>query len=105
MNVSEFLRKLPAAIRPAEADGLEGIAQLNISTPSYVAIKDGACTVHDGVAEAADVTLTVSDENLVELMTGRLNGVMAFMSGKLKVDGDLMLAKSLPDLFDPQKLV
>lgn len=104
MNASEFLKKLPAAIKASEADGLEGTAQLNISTPSYVTIKDGQCSVHEGVAESADVTLTVSDDNLIALLTGQLSGVMAFMTGKLKVDGDLMLAKSLPELFDSSKL-
>jgi putative sterol carrier protein len=28
----------------------------------------------------------------------------AFMTGKLQVDGDLMLAQRLPTLFDPSKL-
>ena len=104
MNVSEFLQKLPAAVKHDEIDGLEGTAQLNISTPTYVVLKDGVCSVHEGVAEGADVTLTVSDENLIALLTGSLSGVMAFMTGKLKVDGDLMLAKTLPDLFDASKL-
>jgi len=104
MNISDFLRKLPAAIKQDAIEDLDGIAQLNISAPTYVVVKDGKCSIHEGVAESADVTLTVSDENLIALLTGNLSGVMAFMTGKLKVDGDLMLAKTLPELFDSSKL-
>jgi len=105
MNAQEILSKLPTAIKVEEADGVEGTAQLNISTPSYVTIKDGECTVHQGVADEADVTLTLVDDVLVQLLTGKLNGVTAFMTGKLKVDGDLMLAKTFPEMFDAAKLV
>jgi putative sterol carrier protein len=38
------------------------------------------------------------------MLTGELNGISAFMSGKLKVEGDMMLAQRLPSIFDTAKL-
>lgn len=105
MSIQTLLQKLPAAIKAEEADGLEAVAQLNISSPVYLCIKDGVCEVHEGVKEDVDVTLTLADDVLVDLLTGKQNGVMAFMTGKLKVDGDIMLAKTFPELFDAAKLV
>ncbi len=100
MNVTEFLKKLPAALIPDAVDGIEGTVQLNISTPTYVTLKDGVCTVQEGTCDTAEVALTVSDENLVALLTGKLNGPLAFMTGKLQIEGDLMLAKDIPGYFD-----
>lgn len=105
MNATELLNKMPLAVKPEAIDGMDCTVQLNISRPSYVRINDGVCSVHEGVAEEPDVSLTMSDDNLIALMTGKLSGVMAFMTGKLKVEGDLMLAKEIPNSFDTAKLV
>jgi len=47
----------------------------------------------------ADVTLIINEENFEGLMDGSLNPQMAFMAGKLKIDGDMGLALKLGDLF------
>ena len=47
----------------------------------------------------ADVTLTMSEENFEGLLDGSLNPQMAFMMGKLKIDGDMGLALQLSELF------
>lgn len=49
--------------------------------------------------DEADVTLIISEENFEGLMDGSLNPQMAFMMGKLKIDGDMGLALKLGDLF------
>lgn len=104
MNIKAFLEKLPTAIKADAIAGMQCTVQLNVSTPVIISIDEGVCSIVEGTADDADVTLTTSDENLVEIMTGRLGGVMAFMTGKLKVDGDIMLAKEIPDCFDAAKL-
>ncbi|KAK7067870.1 hypothetical protein SK128_015783 [Halocaridina rubra] len=48
-----------------------------------------------------DVTLTLDDEDMVALVTGKLNPQKAFMSGKLKVSGNIMLTQKLQGLLSP----
>lgn len=104
MSITEFLKKLPSAVNQDAIDGMECTVQLNISEPAILTVGNGQVAVQPGQAEAPEVTLTVSDANLIKLLKGELGGVTAYMTGKLQVDGDIMLAKQLPEFFDSRKL-
>lgn len=43
----------------------------------------------------ADCTITITKENFLALTAGELNPTMAFMSGKIKVAGDMSIAMQL----------
>lgn len=105
MTALELLNKLPAAINPQAVAGLHRTLQFNTSQPAWVVIRDGACVVTQGTAEAADLTLTLADDDLVSLMTGKLDGMMAVLTGKLKLQGDLGLAQQLGRYFDASRLI
>ncbi|WP_321397419.1 SCP2 sterol-binding domain-containing protein [Emcibacter sp.] len=47
----------------------------------------------------ADVTMIINEENFAGLMDGSLNPQMAFMMGKLKIEGDMGLALKLGEIF------
>ncbi|MBI2382850.1 MAG: SCP2 sterol-binding domain-containing protein [Gammaproteobacteria bacterium] len=104
MSAVEFLQNLPAAFNAGAAADANCVLQFNISQPVYATIQSGNCTVTVGSAPSPDVSLTMEDGDLVQLMKGELNGMMAFMTGKLQVDGDLMLAQRLSSFFDAEKL-
>jgi putative sterol carrier protein len=53
--------------------------------------------VREGGGEA-DCTIHISDQDLVELFSGKLEPQMAFMTGKIKIEGDIMLAQKLETL-------
>ncbi len=104
MSAADLLKKLPAAFNSSEAGGMDCTLQFNCSTPMHAVIKGGACTLVDGTAADADVAITMDDDDLVALMKGELNGMTAFMTGKLQVEGDLMLAQRIASIFDANKL-
>ncbi|XP_062237672.1 peroxisomal multifunctional enzyme type 2 [Platichthys flesus] len=59
-------------------------------------LKNGSGCVHEGpFSGKTDVTLTVSDEDFMEVVQGKLNPQKAFFSGKLKVRGNIMLSQKL----------
>lgn len=103
-TVAEIFEKLPFALNADAAQGQDCVLQFNLSEPAYLTIKDGACTVGHGTVDGPDLDISLSDEHFVELMQGRLNGVMALMSGKLSIEGDLGLARQMLDFFDTAKL-
>jgi putative sterol carrier protein len=50
--------------------------------------------------DGADCTIRISAENLVKLIEGALNPMMAFTLGKLKVDGDMGVALKVAALLE-----
>ncbi|WP_348673903.1 SCP2 sterol-binding domain-containing protein [uncultured Abyssibacter sp.] len=104
MDMETIFKKMPEAFNGDEAGDLSATVQYKVSDPKYCVIDSGTLTVHDGVTDDADVTLTLDDDDFVALMTGELNGMTAFMTGKLQLEGDLMLAQKLSSMFDAGQL-
>jgi len=56
-------------------------------------------TVYKGLAkDKADVILILSDDVFMQLAEGKLDSQKAFMNGKLKIKGNMLLAASLDGL-------
>lgn len=100
----DLLKKLPSAFQPEAAGDTDCTVQFNVSTPMHVVIKNGTCATRDGASASPDVAITMDDDDLVSLMKGELNGMTAFMTGKLQLEGDLMLAQRMFGFFDSSKL-
>jgi len=102
-SVKEIFAKMPEVFDPSAAAGLNAVIQFNIEGGEggdwYAVIKDQTCTVSEGVHDNPALSLRIADENWMALCKGELNAVFAFMSGKLKAKGDIMLAQRLPKLF------
>ncbi|MFC4218444.1 SCP2 sterol-binding domain-containing protein [Pseudophaeobacter arcticus] len=63
---------------------------------------DGVIILADGTASTTnrdtDCTITLSQDNLVKLLTGKLNPMTGVMMGKLKISGDMATAMKLGKL-------
>jgi|YNPBryantNP2012_1023418.scaffolds.fasta_scaffold00302_14 putative sterol carrier protein len=102
-SVKEVFEKMPSVFNPNNAKGLDKVFQFKITGSQagdyYVVVKDNTCEVKEGQHPSPSVTLTMSDETWLGMVNKEISGVKAFMSGKLKVQGDLMLAQRIYDLF------
>lgn len=63
-----------------------------------VDLTQGGGSISQSDADAA-CTISIQDSDLVALVNGDLNPQMAFMTGKLKIKGDIGLAMKLQSLF------
>ena len=64
-----------------------------------VVVTGGTCSVEKDGEHAPRVTFTMKPVDFLKLVTGASAGPMMFMTGKLKIDGDLMFAASVQSLF------
>lgn len=99
----ESLKELYESFNPEAAGSLNAIYYFDISGENGgkwgLEIKDGSCTLLDGEVENPTVTISIADEDFIELRKGNLNSQMAFMMGKLRVTGDMSLAMKLQSMF------
>lgn len=63
-----------------------------------IVIEGGKISIADGEKHDANVTLRTSEKNFSKLLKDDLNTTMAFMTGGLKVDGNLGLALKLQEI-------
>ena len=63
-----------------------------------VEVDDGAITVSEG-AKDADATISASEETFAKIVSGEQNATSAYMTGKLKIKGDMGAAMKLQKLF------
>jgi putative sterol carrier protein len=100
MTVHEFFEALPAKVDPAKTAGMNNrfafdIAGVGIWT---VVVTDGAVSVEEG-DNNADCTISASEETLMKISRGEANPTTAYMTGKLKIKGDMGAALKLQKLF------
>jgi putative sterol carrier protein len=102
-TISEFISRMANAFVPEKAAGIDASVQLKLTGAQtgewFVAIKDNKCTISQGTAPAAKLTVTADSADFIKIFTGQMDGMQAFMQGKLKLAGDMNLAMKLVSLF------
>lgn len=103
ITVAELMSRMPQAFRPEAAQGVNTILQYNLTGEEggewYVIINDGKCEVHEGIHSAPKMTLMANAQDYKDVILGKTNAMQAFMTGKLKLSGDMAQAMKLPTYF------
>ena len=100
MTVQEFFAELPGRADPAKTAGMQNTYVFDVDGVGQwtVAVDDGAVSVTEGAGEA-DCTISASEETLLKIASGEANPTTAYMTGKLKISGDMGAALKLQKLF------
>ena len=99
-NVEHYFNTLGDSALPEK--GHECITyqfELEGSGTWYINISDGDFELHEGASELPTTTLKMKGEDYIKMVNGDLNGPMAFMTGKLKISGQIPMAMKLKNIF------
>ncbi|POP72495.1 MULTISPECIES: SCP2 sterol-binding domain-containing protein [Pseudomonas] len=101
-SVADAVQTMKNKFNPAAAAGLDLIFGFDITDEDKqyaLIVKDGTCELQEGKNPDANVTLLMESEILKGIVSGETDGMQAFMGGKLRAEGDMMLAMKLSELF------
>jgi putative sterol carrier protein len=104
LTVAELMGKMPDAFLPEKAVGVNAVIHFKFTGTEpgewNAVIRDGKCEVAQGIPHfKPTMTLTADSADYVKMFTGELDGMQAFMQGKIKLAGDLNLAMKLMQMF------
>ncbi|MGI2027915.1 SCP2 sterol-binding domain-containing protein [Endozoicomonas acroporae] len=98
---AEIIESMKSRFNTDAAAGVDEIFQFDIEDADayHLIIKDGALDIVAGTHDDPSVTLIMDSETMSGVMSGEIDGMQAFMMGKLRAEGNMMLATKLGSYF------
>lgn len=101
-SLGTLLLNIPQTVKPGQMQGLNTVVVIrSAATPPEewtIVVKDGACVVDEGKTAAPQLTVEATPDVWQSLIERKLDPEWAYMSGKLRISGDLGLAMRLQTL-------
>jgi len=83
--------------------GVQAIFQFDISGDGggcwHVVVDDGSMEIHDGPHENPSAVVRSSADNYLKICNGDMNGLRAVMTRKMKIEGNLVIARRMQKMF------
>jgi putative sterol carrier protein len=104
--VDDIFRRMAEHVDPDRARDVNAVVHWKIyDRPEggydhyEVVLEGGTCTVSESPSREAAITLKLKPADFLKLVSGNASGPTMFMTGKLKLEGDVMLASRLTSMF------
>jgi alkyl sulfatase BDS1-like metallo-beta-lactamase superfamily hydrolase len=102
-GLTELMELVQRSFVPEKANGMSGVFQAHVTGVENgdwtMTLQDGNCRISPGVAAHPRAMLIVSKEDLDGLISGQLDPVSAFFSGKIDLQGDVNSLIELISMF------
>lgn len=86
MTLADYFDSLQEKVQPAELEGINTKINFDLKGRNMLlTVKDNQILAEEGTAEDAEVTITAKEEDLLSVIKGDTNPMMAMMLGKLKI--------------------
>jgi len=100
-DILDELRKKTAGF---DASSYEGFLAIQVTLKDlkkvlYVEVKDGKLSIEPYEYNDRNANIIISSANFVKMINGKLDKVAAYLTGKMKIEGDMEKAKELSSLF------
>ncbi|KNC34565.1 hypothetical protein FF38_09370 [Lucilia cuprina] len=107
-NIPQLFSKIESLLSAEIVSKTQAVYQFNITGNEkgtwFLDLKNGAGSCGEGAPSCqADAVLTMKDKNFSDMFAGKLKAAPAFMTGKLKITGDLQKAMKLEKLMKALK--
>lgn len=103
-SCKQVFDQMPSRLNKDAAKGLNAVYQFDLSGDGggkwAVLVNNEQCAVQTGGHPSPSITISMAAQDYLDMVAGKLNGQMAFMTGKLKIAGDMGLALKLQNLFN-----
>jgi putative sterol carrier protein len=103
ITADQVVGEMPSYFLPEKAGNTTAKIQFDLTGEDagkrYIEIADGKATAGQGEVESPNLTLIADSKDFVKIFTGGLDPTAAFMSGKLKIKGDMGLAMKMQTMF------
>src|SRR5579862_576020 len=101
VSAADFFGTLESRADPAKLAGVDNSYLFDIEGEGqwFVRVAGGSVSVTPGGGDGADATITASGETFEKIVSGEQNPTTAYMTGKLKIKGDIGAAMKLQKLF------
>lgn len=102
-TIHEIFEQMPQVFKADKAGDFDATVQFDLSGDNggvwYVVIADGNAAVEEGSADDPSAVIRMDASDFTDMMTGELDPMNAFMTGKVKVEGDLNTVMKFQTLF------
>ncbi|HTY55789.1 MAG TPA: SCP2 sterol-binding domain-containing protein [Candidatus Binataceae bacterium] len=99
----EAFEAMPSRFKKEAAKGLHCVYQFDLSGDGggkwQVAIDDDKIDVKEGAHPSPNTTISMTAQDYLDMISGKSNGQVLFMSGRLRISGDMGLALRMQSLF------
>ncbi len=98
----EFFEKiLPSRFKPDKAAGIDVTVQVSINGPNggdwIVSIKNQKLEIKEGKHSSPTLLINMAENDYMDVVNGKMSGEKAFITGKLRLKGDIGLALKLKE--------
>lgn len=101
-EVAEIFANMPANVDASKLDDVNATILFDLSGDNgglyWLKLADGDVESGEGAVENPSMTLKAAADDWAAVVNGELNAMQAFMSGKLKIQGNMGLAMKLQSL-------
>jgi len=105
--LDEVFKRMADHVEPSQIDAIDAVVHFRITDAPgggddvyEVTIKDGAVAVsEEPTTDRPKVAISTGPVHFLKLVTGQRSGPVLFMTGKLKLEGDVMFASRMTSFF------
>ena len=106
-SADNYFETLDQRFVASAAAGVNAVFQFELAGENggtfHIVVGDGKMSWAKAAHASPSVTIKMAAEDYVKMVNGKLNGQMAFMTGKMKIAGQIPLAMKMQNIFPANK--